>query len=117
MALSNKKLLSVDPLTGLMTFHQYDDTTDETIISYDAPSAPILERNKELQNDAEYTKQGIKKDFWHYADIPAMVQMEWLIQKGVDVMKKEDGKKMFQLLNDPEYRHLKVTTKVHVCKE
>lgn len=117
MALSDKRLLSRDPITGLLTYHQYDEATDQTIISYDAPSAPVLERNKILQNDADYTKQGMRSDFWHYADIPVMVQMDWLVNKGVDIMKKEDGKKMFSLLNDRDYAYLKVTTKRHVCKE
>ena len=60
MALSDKRLLSRDPITGLLTYHQYDESTDQTIIIYDAPSAPVLERNKILQNDADYTKQGMR---------------------------------------------------------
>jgi hypothetical protein len=117
MALSDKRVLQRDPLTGLITYHQYDEHTDETVISYDAPTAPIIERNKILQNDPDHWKQGMKKDFAHYADIPVMVQMDWLINKKVDCYKQEDGKKMFSLLNDPDYRYLKVTTKVHVCKD
>jgi hypothetical protein len=117
MALSDKRLLSRDPLTGLLTYHQYDDATDETLISYDAPSAPIIERNKTLQNDPDHWKRGVKNDFAHYAEIPVMVQMDWLVNKKVDCLKKEDGKKMFSLLNDRDYSYLKVTTKVHVCKE
>ena len=45
MALSGKRILSTDPLTGLITYHQYDDDTDQTIISYDAPSAPVIDPN------------------------------------------------------------------------
>ena len=52
----DKRLLSYDPATGLETWHSYDPQTDETIISYTADSTPILERNKGMAKDADYTK-------------------------------------------------------------
>lgn len=118
MALSDKRVLSKDPITGLITFHQYDEHTDETVISYDAPSAaPLLDRNKERANNPEYWRKGVKNEFAHYAEIPVMVQMDWLVNRKVDCLKREDGKKMFSLLNERDYQYLKVTTKVHVCKD
>ena len=111
-----KRLLSVDPLTGLMTWHSHDPLTDETIISYTADSSPILEGNKMMANDPDYTKQGIKQEFWHYASIPVEVQMDWLINKGVDVYNKDHAKKIGELLNDPEYRYLKTTHLHHKMK-
>ncbi len=112
----DKRLLSHDPITGLYTYHNYNPLTDETTISYEADSSPIIEANKKLQNDPEYSKAGIKQEFWHYAHIPVMVQMDWLINHGVDITKPEDAKKCFSLVNDPNYKHLKMTTKVHVPK-
>ena len=112
----DKRLLSVDPLTGLMTWHSYDPLTDETIISYTADSSPILEGNKMMANDADYTKQGIKQEFWHYATIPVEVQMDWLINKGVDIYNPDHSKKISELLNDPDYRYLKTTHKHHEMK-
>ena len=107
----DKRLLSHDPFTGLKTFHSYDALTDETTISYEADSSPIIELNKKLQNDADYSKKGIKREFWHYATIPVMVQMDWLINHGVDVYNKDHGARVSRLLNDPDYRYLKTTEK------
>ncbi len=112
----DKKLLDYDPLTGLMTWHSYDDQTDETTISYTGDSTPIIELNKQRQNDDELTKQGIKQEMWLYASIPAMVQVEWLLKYGVDIYNKEHGPRMSALLEDPEYKYLKTTTKHHRIK-
>jgi len=111
-----KRLLSYDPATGLETWHSYDSQTDETIISYTADSTPILERNKGMAKDAEYSKQGIKQEFWHYATIPVEVKMDWLINKGVDIYNKDHSKKVSELLNDPDYRYLKTTHLHHEMK-
>lgn len=109
----NKRLLSTDPVTGLMTWHEYDAQTDEMTISYSADSQPILENNKSLQNENDFSKKGIKQDFWMYASIPVGVQLDWLINKGVDVNNKDHAKKMFALLNDPDYKYLKTTAGYH----
>ena len=112
----DKRLLSHDPVTGLNTWFSYDPLTDETVISYTADSTPILERNKRFANDDEYSKKGIKDEFWHFATIPVEVQMDWLINKGVDIYNPNDTKKISQLLNDPDYRYLKTTAGRHEFK-
>ena len=109
----SKRLLSTDPVTGLMTWHDYDPLTDETTIGYSADSTPIIEENKLKQNDAGFSKQGIKQEFWMYASIPVEVQVDWLLNKGVDINNKDHAKKMFALLNDPEYKYLKTTSGYH----
>lgn len=111
-----KRLLSTDPVTGLMTWHEYDHLTDETTISYSADSTPILEQNKAMQKDGDFSRKGIKQEFWLYASIPVAVQLEWLIHKGVDVTNKDHAKKVFELVNDPEYKYLKTTTGYHKPK-
>jgi len=112
----DKRLLQVDPLTGLMTWHSYDPQTDETTISYTSDAGPIIEKNKELQNDPAFSQYGIDNDFWLYARIPVGVQLDWLINHGVDINNKEHGARMSKLLNDPQYRYLKTTTKHHKFK-
>lgn len=113
----SKRLLNVDKMTGLMTWHDYDPLTDEMKIGYSADSTPILERNKILQNDNDYSKKGIKQEFWKYAEIPVQVQLDWLINKGVDINNRDHSKKMFSLLNDPEYKYLKTTAGYHQPKK
>lgn len=112
----SKRLLFVDPVTGLKTFHEYDHLTDETTISYEGENDPVLEVNKRLQNDNDITRQGIKDGFWLYASIPASVQVQWLIDYGIDILNKDHAPRMSKLLNDPEYRYLKTTLKNHQFK-
>jgi hypothetical protein len=50
---------------------------------------------------------------WHYATIPAVVELEWKQKYGVTLEDPNDKKKIFQLLNHPDYRYLKVTNKTH----
>lgn len=111
--MAQRRLISHDPITGLNTWHDYDSLTDTTTISYTGEHEGIIERNKEIANDVDVSRKGMKNDFLYYASIPATVQVDWLINKGVDVMEKHHAKEMFKLLNDPEYKHLKVTTKNH----
>lgn len=111
-----ERLLSVDPLTGISTFHDYDEDTDQTIIRYAGDCEPVLEANKVLQNDPDVTKRGIKDGMWLYARIPAIWQTKLLIEHGIDVWNKEHAERLNRILEDPAYRHLKTTTKHHKFK-
>lgn len=99
-----KRLLDFDPTTGLMTFHDYDETEDKTFISYEQDVEPILERNKRAQNDAS----GPMGDMVHVASIPCSVQLKWLIEHGVDIHNKDHAPGVKRLLNSNEWRYLKV---------
>lgn len=112
----SKRLLSYDPITGLETWHDYDAQEDKTVIIYSADSKPVLEQNKAMTNDTDFSKKGIKDGWWLYASIPVMVQVKWLIEKGVDVYNKHHGPQISRLLEDPEYRYLKTTTGHHKLK-
>lgn len=99
-----KRLLDFDPLTGMMTFHDYDEVEDKTFISYEQDVEPLLDRNKAAQNDAT----GPMGDMVHVASIPQTIQMKWMVEYGVDIMNKDHMPKVKRLLNDPEWRYLKV---------
>lgn len=114
--MSTERLLSFDPLTGLSEFHSYDEATDTTTIRTVGDCEPYLERNKLMANDADFTKDGIKGEFWLYASIPPAVQVKLLIEKGIDVYNKNHGARLSKVLEDPDYRFLKTTTKVHKFK-
>lgn len=111
-----KRLLSHDALTGISAFHEYDSQTDETKIIYTGDSTPYLEQSKAEANDDDQTKIGIKAGFWRYASIPPAVQIKWLVEHGVDVYNKDHGEAVGKLVNSPEYRYLKTTTKHHKFK-
>jgi len=111
-----KRVLDYDPVTRITTTFDYDFDTDTTILHRSQPGnlvQSLLDVNKTLQNEEDYTKQGIKSGWWHYATIPNIVAEDWLNRFGVNIYNKDHEKKVFELLNRPEYRYLKTTTKMH----
>ena len=108
--------LYTDPSTGLMTWHGYDHATDTTTIGYSADSEPVLELNKAMANDEDFSKKGIKDGWWLYASIPAILQMKWLTEEGLDIYNPQHSDRLSRKLADPEYRYLKTTTGNHVLK-
>lgn len=111
-----KRLFDHDPATGVTEIFHYDQMTGDVHIETLQDVAPILDKNKFLANSDEYTKQGIKNEMWQYAHIPLVVQLKWLQKYGreSDPMKKGNEKLLFSLLNDPEWRYLKTTNKIHL---
>lgn len=99
-----RRLLDYDPMTGLKTYHEYDETTDTTLLHYEGDCQPILDANKRAQIE----NTGPMGDGVLVASIPASVQMKWLVEKGVDVLNKDHTPAVKRLLNDPEWRYLKV---------
>ena len=114
--MSGRRLLGHDPLTGVDTWHEHDSLTDETHIIHTSDATPYLEQNKARANDDDFSKAGIKNGMWLYASIPPGVQVDWLIKYGVDVYKREHGPRISKLLEDPQYKYLKATTKHHLFK-
>lgn len=111
-----KRILDYEPLTGVTTTFDYDPLTDTTIIGTFQDVGPLLERNKLLQLDTDYSKRGIKKDWWHYASIPNVIIEKWLNEDGINVYNKDHTQAVYRKLNDPEYRYLKTTTGFHMPK-
>lgn len=107
-----KRLLDFDPLTREAVWFEMNDDGIVTL-HHEQDVSHIIEANKMMQNETEYTKQGIKDGWWHYARVPNNIVHKWLVEEGVNFFDKNDRKKVFQLLNSPEYRFLKTTTKHH----
>lgn len=108
-----KRIVDFDPVTGITDTFDYDSETDTVYLGREQEVGHILDLNKRLQNDDDYSKSGIKEEFWHYARIPNVVAEKWLIEDGIDIFNKNHERKVFQKLNSPEYRWLKTTTKRH----
>src|SRR3990167_5311714 len=109
----SERLLSFDPLTGLSSHFSYDELTDTTTIRTSGDSTPYLERNKALANDTEFSKSGIKDGMWLYACFPPAVQVELLLNHGIDIYKREHGARLSEILEDPQYKYLKTTVGHH----
>lgn len=108
-----RRLIDRDPLTGEAVWYEYRAADDSAVITHTQDIEPIIKRNIRSANDDDKTKRGIKKDIWKYAEIPNIVWLKWMHKYGVDVYKRENEQLLFRLLNDPEYRHLKTTSKYH----
>lgn len=108
-----KRVLDYNPYTGITTSFDYDPVSDQTIIGREADPTAYVEYGKELQKHEEYSKDGIKKGWWHYCIFPPIIIEKWLKEHGVNVFNKDHQKAVFRLINQPEYRYLKTTTKMH----
>jgi hypothetical protein len=110
-----KRLFDRDEFYGTTEIFHYDEASGKSCIETLQDVEPILDQTKILRDDDEHTKRGIKNEMWQYAHIPVVVQLKWLQKYGPvnDPMKKGNEKLLFQLLNDPEWRYLKTTNKIH----
>lgn len=104
-----KRVVDYDPTSGITTTFEYDPVSDITIVGREQDVEAALERNKRLQNDPQYSKNGIKNSWWHECFIPSVIIEKWLNEEGIDVFNKDHIKKVRQKLNSPEYRYLKTT--------
>lgn len=98
-----RRLLDVDPEAGITTYHHYDEATETAAIETVQDTTPVLEINKAQQNEG-FDK---RRDLWHAATIPAVVQLEWMTKYGVDLYNKDHWPAVKRLLNSNEYRHLR----------
>lgn len=109
-------LLNHDPLNGITQYHDYDPETDTSRFESVGDAGPVLELNRKIANETDISSKGIKDGMWLYARIPAIFQLKLMVEKGIDIYKKEDGHRLSKVLEDPDYRHLKTTTKRHIIK-
>ena len=105
-----KRVIDFDPISGVTTTFDYDHASDTTLIGYEQDVTKILDRNKRLQNDDQYSKDGIKNEWWHEAHIPDIIILKWRTEYGVDVYNKDHLPKVKKLLQDPVYKYLKTTS-------
>ena len=114
----DKRLFDHDPLTGVTQWFHYDPMTGDVHLETVQDVSPILDGNKDRANSDEYTKHGFKKDMWHYASIPIVVQERWLNEYGSQnwPLKPGNEKLLFKLLNSPDWRYLKTTSRIHVAR-
>lgn len=104
-----KRLLDYDPITGVTQYFHYDELTGDWGIESVQDVEPILELNKALRNDTNYSKNGIKNEFWHVARIPVIVQEKWLREEGLDIYNRDHWKRVQRKLNNQEYKDLRTT--------
>ncbi len=107
------ELLDYDPLTGMSLYWDYK-SKDEIVFRHEQDVTPVLDSAHYQANDAEQTKQGIKKDMWKYASVPPVIWMEWKQKYGVDIWSRDPDqiKAVYKLLNG-DYSKFKTTSGKH----
>ena len=103
------KYFDYDPFTGMHETMDIEDSGRVTI-HQEEDVAPVLDNCKGNANWG-LTDHGIKRSFWHYADIPLSVVLE-LKKQGIDIYDRNCTKAMFDKINR-DYPYLKVTAKTH----
>lgn len=107
------RLIDKDPITGEAVWYDFDPHTEQATITHTQDVSTILDANQRAAGDEDKTRRGIKNDFWKYATIPNIVMLEWKTKFGVDFNNPAHNKAVFKLLNSPDYKYLKTTTKHH----
>jgi len=93
----SKRLLEYDPLTKTSTW--FEGSGDGGFkIAQSQDVQPFLEQAKRLRNDGSYKRNGIKKDWYHFATIPNTVLHQILVKYGLDWTKKDDLPKIERLI-------------------
>ena len=111
-----KRLLDVDPMTGLATYHDYDSLNQRNVITYSQNVDAHIDFAEGLANDGDYTRKGMKADLLHYAHVPDIVALKMKFEDGIDPFDPNNGKAVFDLINS-KYKRLKTTNLVHRPKD
>ena len=101
------ELIDADPATGLRKWLGYEAEGDQVLVAYDQDRAvtdAIVDANKTAQAESFDRRS----DFWHAAHIPVGVMYEWKVRHGVDAWDPNHRPGVMRLLNDPDYRYLRV---------
>ncbi|MGV0964200.1 MAG: hypothetical protein ACOYBT_09950 [Polynucleobacter sp.] len=100
-----ERLLDHDPHTGVKTWFSSSSEDGGTWnLRYEQDTSPILDQNKKAQ------ARGFDKrsEMWHAARIPTVVMLEWKHRHGVEAWNPNHKAGVRRLLDDPEYRYLRV---------
>lgn len=102
-----REIIDVDPWSGATTTLDYDESDDRLIIKTLCDVQPVIDQNKELQNhwDGWVDKQRTMR---LAASIPVTIAHKWLVEHGVSCWRKDHWPAVKKLLNDPDYRYLRV---------
>lgn len=104
-------LFDRDAETGVTTYFDYDPISDQAILTYEQDVSGFLDRMKELRDNPDFAKKGLKEEWLLYASIPTVVEMA-LIKKGLYLHNKDHMKAILKEINT-NYPYLKAWTKNH----
>tara|TARA_R100001460_G_scaffold22884_4_gene46482 strand:+ start:286 stop:585 length:300 start_codon:yes stop_codon:yes gene_type:complete len=88
-------------------FH-WHEPTKEMAIEHVENLQPLIDSNKKLQQEDHH----ISDEFRLSARIPMTVYYEWKNKFGVDMFNPNHKDGVRKLINSPEYRYLKTTSRI-----
>jgi hypothetical protein len=104
-------LFDTDPERGIKEYWDYDPINDTFSIITEQDVSGFLDKMKDVRNDPTISSKGIKEDWWYYASIPEVVELD-LLKRGLSLYDKNHTKDILKVINT-EYPYLKATDKTH----
>lgn len=99
-----ERLLDYDPFTGVRQWFSSSEDGDTWHVRHEQDTQAFTDLNKEQQADG-WDK---REDMWHAARIPNVIIVEWMVKHGVNLFDPNHKPGVKRLLNDPDYRYLRV---------
>ena len=90
------------------TFHFHSADGTSAIQHKSEDLTKLLDQNKRLQQEDHHIKDELRLS----ARIPVTIYYEWKSKFGVDLYDKNHAPAVRKLLNSPDYRYLKTTSRV-----
>ena len=106
-----KRLLGINPSSGVRTYHEYDHSTGKTSIHEEQDVEKILEYTKRLANDRSYKQEGIKSDWYHFATVPFVILQKIKNEYGFDHRQQDDLPHIERILKT-EYKKFLTVDKI-----
>lgn len=100
--------LEYDPLSQIRTDTAWDENTQEMTLIRTSDVEPYLKHAHENRQHLGLNRNGIRENWWGYATIPPIVQLQ-LRAKGLEVGNKDHEKRIIEEINT-HYPYLKLTT-------
>ena len=108
-----KELLVFNPDTGISTYTEMVDEggVQRILVTKEQDVQPLLDHCQALRNENVHTP---KDEYFHYAKVPAIVQLQ-LLKKGIDFFSNDpaEQKRVRQEI-DTNYPYLKTSYAKHV---
>ena len=105
--MADKRLIDIDPLTGVQTWYVNESLSGDEFQIYDVQDVQgVLDHNRAMSNE-DHGGWTESRDMRKAASIPLAVIHKWKVEKGVDVFNKDHWEAVRRLVNDPDWRYLR----------
>ncbi len=98
----------LDPVTGIRSDFKWNENDQEYKIIRTADAQPVLDFAAWARNEAGKNREGMKANWWLYAKIPPIVELQ-MLAKGINIHNPDHQSRMLAEIN-AEYPFLKCTT-------